>query len=453
MIFDLLRIPFDFIAVILAAFLAYFIRPLTDLLPFVQIPFPEVQLMPLDQFFQFAIVSGITFIFLAMVNDLYHLTNNQGRFKELVKLSISVLFLMMSVIAFYALFKVETFFSRGVLLMMGVFTLILSYVFRLILNQFERFFLKKGIGVRRVALWGEEHLRHEIILEIENSIQYSLVYSSNHFNEKSIDPKNIDEMWFIKSENNDEGREILEYAQINHLKYRFIPDVFGVLHAKLEEDTIGKFPLLKIQATSLDGWGRIFKRVFDIVLSLMLLVILSPFLIFISILIKLNSKGPIFYISDRVGKNGETFKMYKFRSMVVDADEKKKDLQDKNHRKDTPLFKVKNDPRVTKFGKFLRRYSIDELPQIFNVLFGNMSFVGPRPHLPNEVKKYLLDQRRVLMIKPGITGLSQITGRSNLDFSEEIKLDLHYIVNWSLLLDFKIILKTPFVLLKGEGAD
>jgi lipopolysaccharide/colanic/teichoic acid biosynthesis glycosyltransferase len=154
----------------------------------------------------------------------------------------------------------------------------------------------------------------------------------------------------------------------------------------------------------------------------------------------------------RVGQKGKIFKMYKFRSMVKDAHLMKSEIKNLNERPDGPLFKMKNDPRVTTFGKFLRRTSLDELPQLFNVLAGEMSLVGPRPHEPEEVSEYQRGYRKLLTIKPGITGMAQVSGRSSLLFSEEAKLDIFYIENWSILLDLIILLKTPKALFKKDEA-
>lgn len=446
--FSVLRIPLDYTAFVCAAFLAYYLRPLTEF-----IPFSPAQLLPMQFYVPFVFAFGVVFVLFIALNGAYKFFNTQGRFWELFSLVLSAFYLVLSIVSFYALFRVETFFSRGVLLLTAVFAVLFAFSFRMIVRAIERFLLKKGKGVRRVALFGTEALRAHVFDEVQHSLHYRVVFQSSVFQEEDLHPKDIDEVWFIKSEKDNGGRELLEFAQVNHLLYRFIPDVFGTLHAKVEEGTIGPYPLLTVRPTPLEGWGRVTKRFADIVLSSMGILVLAPFFAVLAVLIKLDSKGPIFYVSERVGKNGKHFSMFKFRSMIVNADELKKKLEEQNHRKDTPLFKIKNDPRVTAFGRFLRRFSIDELPQLFNVFIGNMSLVGPRAHLPNEVAKYSFDQKRVLAIKPGITGLPQVSGRSDLAFEEEIRLDLHYIVQWSLLLDFKIIWKTPFVLLGGKGAD
>jgi lipopolysaccharide/colanic/teichoic acid biosynthesis glycosyltransferase len=182
------------------------------------------------------------------------------------------------------------------------------------------------------------------------------------------------------------------------------------------------------------------------------LIILSPLFLILSLIIKIDSAGPVFAQLERIGEGGEKFVLFKFRSMIRDAHQLKKNLIALNERNDGPLFKIKNDPRITRFGRFLRKTSLDELPQLFNVIKGEMSLVGPRPHEPEEVAKYQKHHRKVLTIKPGITGLAQISGRSDLNFEEEVKLDTYYIENWSLKLDIQIIIKTPFIVLTTKSA-
>ena len=182
-----------------------------------------------------------------------------------------------------------------------------------------------------------------------------------------------------------------------------------------------------------------------------LLIIISPLFLFIAVLIKISSRGPVFYKQNRVGFKGRFFQMYKFRSMVVGAEEKQSQLQDQNDAQGL-IFKMKNDPRVTLAGRFLRKFSLDELPQLFNVIKGDMSIVGPRPPLLNEVESYNSWHKKRLNIPPGITGLWQVSGRSELSFEEMVKLDLFYIESWSLWLDIKIMMKTIPVVLFARGA-
>lgn len=193
------------------------------------------------------------------------------------------------------------------------------------------------------------------------------------------------------------------------------------------------------------------KRLMDIVMSIAGLAVLSPLFFVIAIVIKLEGSGPVFYSSPRCGRKGRIFSFYKFRSMVCDADKQKEHLGHKSEVQG-PVFKIKDDPRVTSFGKFIRRYSLDELPQLFNVLKGDMSIVGPRPPIPEEVAKYDIWQMRRLDIRPGITCLWQVRGRSDLSFYKWVKWDLWYIDNWSLGLDIRILLWTIPAVLKGRGA-
>jgi len=186
--------------------------------------------------------------------------------------------------------------------------------------------------------------------------------------------------------------------------------------------------------------------------SFLFLIILLPLFLIIVFIIKIDSKGQIFYGSKRVGAKGRIIKIWKFRSMVQNAERLKKKLLSQNERQDGPLFKMDYDPRVTRVGKFIRKWSIDELPQFFNILQGDMSLVGPRPHEPNEVAEYEKHHKKLLNIKPGVTGMAQVSGRSDLEFEEEVKLDTFYIENWSLWIDLIILIKTPFVVLLRRGA-
>ena len=193
------------------------------------------------------------------------------------------------------------------------------------------------------------------------------------------------------------------------------------------------------------------KRILDLVLSLLALVILSPLLLIVAIVIRIESKGPIIFSQKRIGLNGKVFKMYKFRSMVVNAEELKGKLEKKNEMSG-PMFKIKDDPRITKVGKFIRKTSIDELPQLINIVIGDMSLVGPRPSLPNEVAKFEPWMLNRLNVKPGLTCYWQVSGRNNIDFIEWMKLDLKYVDERSFLLDLKLIFKTFFVLFGDSNA-
>jgi exopolysaccharide biosynthesis polyprenyl glycosylphosphotransferase len=246
--------------------------------------------------------------------------------------------------------------------------------------------------------------------------------------------------------------DVVLYCESAGLKVNIAVNLFELKFSRAKQTDLQGFPLLTFESTT-DKLGHLFiKRLIDFSISCIGLVILLPFFIIIGILIKVTSEGPVFHKQERCTLYGRKFVLYKFRTMVADAENKLKELL-KFNEMDGPVFKMTNDPRITKVGKWLRKYSIDELPQLWNVLKGDMSLVGPRPPIPHEVEKYDIWQRRRLSMRPGITCLWQISGRNEIaDFNEWMRLDLEYIDNWSLSLDFKILIKTIPAVLIGIGA-
>lgn len=214
---------------------------------------------------------------------------------------------------------------------------------------------------------------------------------------------------------------------------------------------VAGLPLLNVEEPEFSGVRRIVKGALDRLLALVAISVLSPVLIGVALAVRLTSRGPVLFTQMRVGRHGRPFRIHKFRSMYVDAEHRLIDLRDRNEN-DGLLFKIKDDPRVTPVGRFIRRYSLDELPQFFDVLLGRMSLVGPRPPLPSEVDLYPLDVRRRLVVKPGITGLWQVSGRSNLSWDDSVRLDLLYVENWSLAMDVTIMMKTVLAVLRRDGA-
>jgi len=227
----------------------------------------------------------------------------------------------------------------------------------------------------------------------------------------------------------------------------FLPQGFS--HVFVEY--LSHVPLLTFASSPQNEFALFFKRVIDLVISAVALTLLSPLFLILAVLIKLTSPGPVFYRQTRCGLGGRKFTLLKFRSMVANADEMLPHLEDLNE-VDGPVFKMRNDPRCTTVGRWMRMFSLDELPQLWNVLRGDMSLVGPRPPLPHEVEQYQGWQRRRLRIRPGLTCLWALEGRSRLEFDRWVKLDLLYIDNWSMWLDFKILLKTIPAVLSGRGA-
>ncbi|EFC85702.1 exopolysaccharide biosynthesis polyprenyl glycosylphosphotransferase [Parafrankia sp. EUN1f] len=241
----------------------------------------------------------------------------------------------------------------------------------------------------------------------------------------------------------------LEGSDVDVLVSSALTDVTG---PRISIRPVAGLPLLHIEEPELSGTRRLMKMAFDRFVATVAILIFSPLLIGLGLAVRLTSRGPAIFKQTRVGRGGAEFRMYKFRSMYVDAEARKAELESHNERAEGLLFKMRDDPRITKVGKFLRKWSLDELPQLFNVVNGSMSLVGPRPPLPSEVARYEDDVYRRLMVKPGLTGLWQISGRSDLEWDESVRLDLRYVENWSLAMDFVILWRTLFAVLRREGA-
>lgn len=273
--------------------------------------------------------------------------------------------------------------------------------------------------------------------------------------EELIREYNIDQVYILQK--NDKTLEFIQhYLDIcidMGVTARLIIDIYKRRKANSYVSSVGTYPVVTYHTICLNGVDRTVKRFIDILGSIFGIILSSPLMLIAAIAIKLDSKGPVLFKQTRVGQNGRHFKIYKFRSMYIDAEERKKELMEKNEIKGGVMFKMKDDPRITRVGKFIRKTSIDELPQFFNVLIGNMSLVGTRPPTLDEVEKYERNQWRRISIKPGITGMWQVNGRSRIDnFEEIVELDVEYIDNWSLTLDVKILFKTVGILLNRKGA-
>ena len=267
---------------------------------------------------------------------------------------------------------------------------------------------------------------------------------------KIIDESTIDEVFYCKSslDQNEIQKFIYSCAEVG-VVFRMQSMLLNYVKMQSSLSFLNQMPFLTYRNTPDNYLALKFKAILDILISIFVLIIASPIMIIISLLIKKDG-GPVFFLQKRTGLNGRQFYCYKFRTMVVNAESLQKTLMDKNEQ-EGPVFKIKNDPRVTKIGKFLRKTSLDELPQFINVLKGEMSVVGPRPPIPSEVKQYERWQQRRLSMKPGITCIWQVSGRNNIPFDQWMKMDMQYIDTWSLKLDLIIILKTIKVMITGDG--
>lgn len=230
-----------------------------------------------------------------------------------------------------------------------------------------------------------------------------------------------------------------------------VPGMTDISASRLQIRPVAGLPLVHVGRPTTQAANRFLKRLFDLIVTSLGLIVALPVMAIVALAIKMDDRGPVIFVQERVGRNGQTFRLLKFRSMVVDAEARLADLARDNEGSGV-LFKMTNDPRVTGVGKYIRKWSLDELPQLFNILIGQMSLVGPRPALPSEVARYDVDMRRRLEVRPGLTGLWQVSGRSNLSWKDTVRLDLYYTDNWSLLQDVSIIVRTVNAVWHSRGA-
>ena len=260
----------------------------------------------------------------------------------------------------------------------------------------------------------------------------------------------VDEIFFTTPCERGIVQDVLEQARAHGVDLRVVPDMYDGLAWNSPIEYIGQFPTIPLHSGHVPEMGLVLKRGMDILLAGLTPVLLFPLLLLVALAVKLDSHGPILYLSERIGKKGRVFRCIKFRTMVSDAEKRRAEVQHMNER-DGVLFKISNDPRITRLGRFLRKYSLDELPQFINVLRGDMSIVGPRPPLASEVREYKLSHLRRLDVMPGITGLWQVQARQDPSFDNYISLDVTYVDNWSIWLDLQILARTIVVVLEGTG--
>jgi exopolysaccharide biosynthesis polyprenyl glycosylphosphotransferase len=323
-----------------------------------------------------------------------------------------------------------------------------------------------GVGMRNAVIIGAGAVGKELARQFEEN--KLLGYQFKGFLDRNLaaDPRvlgNVEDLPRVaRSEFLDEifitipsDRELVKKialeARIQRLDVKVIPELYDGLCWNAPIQHVGDFPVMEVHWRTLPTLGLFVKRVSDIVLSLLGFLVLSPILVLVAIAIRLDSKGPALYKSLRIGKKGRPFTCFKFRTMVANADDLKDSLRCKNERSG-PFFKIKEDPRVTRLGKYLRKYSLDELPQLWNVLRSDMTMVGPRPHPMDDYEQYELNHLRRLEVKPGITGLWQTTARRDPSFETNMRLDLEYIEHWSFWLDCKILANTIPAVFRAEGS-
>ncbi len=365
--------------------------------------------------------------------------------------------------------------SRFFVILFGCLSFLFIFIERLILRTFLRAARKRGYNFRNILVIGTGRRAREVAEIIGKNKQWGLKligFVSDNPDMKiervgkapilghvadlpsMLQRVVVDELIFAVSRKRlEELEEIFLICEEQGIRTRVAVNFFPHMIAKVHLEDLHGVPLLTFTTTPHDELLLAAKRVFDLMIASVVLVALTPILLLIALMIKLTSAGPVLFRQTRVGLNGRHFTLYKFRSMWENAEELRNDIAHLNEMKG-PAFKIHKDPRTTWVGRFLRKTSLDEFPQLYNVLLGDMSIVGPRPPLPEEVAKYERWQRRRLSMKPGLTCLWQINGRNKItDFKKWMELDLHYIDNWSLKLDLKIFIKTIFVVLAGRGAS
>ncbi len=466
LVLTFLQVPLDYCLLLLAGLTAYALR-YTDTVTAIR---PILFGLPFDKYFTTLSLVAIGWTLIFAFSGLYRFNPNRKLARDLTKI-IMACSTGFAAIAIYLFLTIQKFDSRFLVLTGWVFSMIYVFAGRLVIRGIKGILYRYGIGQRVTVIIGNENIAETIkkTLANEPGHGYKIVGAYTAFNQRTraeIRKYLPDEIIFTNPKaDEDETLAAIDFCNENHVTFKYSADLFSTISTNMAVSTIAGIPIIELRRTRLSGWGRIFKRIVDIIGSTLLIAMLSPVYIIASLIVALETGFPIIYKNERVGQFGKNFFTLKFRSMFKESStgsqfgksgeralKKEAELIKTSSAKTGPVYKIKNDPRVTPFGRFIRRWSIDELPQFFNVLKGEMSLVGPRPHQPREVDHYEKHHKIVLTIKPGITGLAQISGRSDLSFEDEIKLDTFYIENWNWLLDLIILVKTPFVVLLKKGA-
>jgi exopolysaccharide biosynthesis polyprenyl glycosylphosphotransferase len=414
----------------------------------------------LDGYFQLMPLMTIVYLVVIRWFGLYNFENRSkiDTFYAEIKATTFASILTLGTVFFYRGFS----YSRWVMVISWFININALFLNRMLIKIIERQLRMRGIGVNRMAVIGFNRTAQNFIdlIQSQPELGYEfigIIAGQRHL--ISVEPYgllgetsdilniiikyHIDEL-FIASPvvSHEEILQLIHSCEGNSVKFRVIPDLYEIMVGKVKFGEINGIPIIGLKELPLQGWRRLIKRLMDISISLTVLLILSPFMLIIAAVIKINGKGPVFFLQERVGRDGKPFIIYKFRSMRKDAEE------GVGHR-----WAMKDDPRRTKVGAFLRKWSLDELPQLFNVLKGDMSLVGPRPEMSGLIQSFSKSIPHYLerhKVKSGMTGWAQVNGlRGNTSLEERIKYDLYYIENWSLDFDIKILLKTIWAIGKG----
>ena len=454
----------DILCIVASVPAAYFLR---DVLP-VNARGP---LVPLSDYWPFLAVTLLLWIAGAWFFRVYESFRTRSVWPEIGRIAKALVAMALFQIAAIFFLRLHEDVSR---LFFGTY-FALAFVFlagnRFVLRRVAYSVRRSGHNLRIFAVVGSGDLARDVVQTIEEHPEWGLQFAGHVLDAQGVgnprpelvlgtiaqlgqilDDNVIDEVIFaVPRERLAHVEGAFRLCQEQGANARFCLDLFDVNGAHVALGQMDGLPMLSFSSAPTDEVALLFKRAFDVVSSTVAVLLLSPAFIATAIAVKLDSPGPVFFRQTRVGRNGRPFKMLKFRSMHVDAEARLESLRAQNEATG-PVFKMRNDPRVTRVGAFIRRTSLDELPQFLNVLTGEMSIVGPRPPVPAEVKQYQRWQRRRLSVKPGITCTWQVSGRSNISFDQWMKLDLEYIDTWSLWQDIQICCRTVPAVLLSRGA-
>jgi len=462
-----LQVPLDYVLILAAGISAYHIR----FVPFF-VSLREVRFdLTLVEYLSVVSLASIVLIILFARAGLYTPDPNK-KLAEILKKITTTTTLALGLVAVFIMFSQYLFESRFLIGMTWILVIIYLSIGRLVMRGIKGILYRMGVGLRDVVIIGDKVVGSRMGAELERrrELGYRVGGVYDSFEPKYLRTaagQSVDEVLFAHPRGReDEALRVIEYCNMHHIVFKYSADLFQSYAANATVSALAGMPVIELRRTPLEGWGKVVKRVTDIVVSVVCIVITSPIMIMALCAILIETGRPAIYRNERVGYRGHRFVVYKFRSMFQrdstgeqfgvqgkNAEQRERTLIKKQNARKGPIYKIQNDPRVTPVGRFLRRWSIDELPQFFNVLAGQMSIVGPRPHQPREVSAYADEYPTIFAVKPGITGLSQISGRSDLDFEEEMRLDILYIERWTWLLDWIIIVKTPFILFKRRKVE
>ena len=466
LIFTFLQLPLDFALLLLAGISAFALR----YAPFVTVVRPVLFNLAWNKFFTTLIITAFGWVVIYAFAGLYTTDPNRKLADDLLRVltASSSGFAAITIFVFFTLSKFD---SRFLVLAGWLIAMLYIILGRLLIRGLKSLLYRSGYGLRPTVIVGNNSITAIIqrTLESKSGLGCKVIAVFDRFGEtekNTILDLHPEEIIFTHARGSEpEAIGAINFANNHHITFKYSADLFETISSNMTISTIAGIPLIELRRTRLSGWGCIIKRITDILFGSLLLIICSPFYLLISIIILLETGRPVIYKNERIGQYNRRFFTYKFRTMFqnvstgsqfgksgAEALKLEQELIKSNNSKNGPIYKIQNDPRITKVGKFLRRWSLDELPQFWNVIRGEMSLVGPRPHQPREVEQYAENHSILLTIRPGVTGLAQISGRSNLTFEEEARLDTFYVENWNLYLDFIILIKTPFVVCHGKGA-